>query len=127
MLHRVLEWQGNQLLRVQLLNKEEAERNYQSSRTSAENRQMPWLPTEKERKALSTGARRKLAQLERVDERARKELPGSISKLLKGYELRAWWFEVSQNSNPWLKNGEHMLSDTSFLDRRCETHPLSTA
>ena len=28
------------------------------------------------------------------DARERKKLPGSVAKLLKGYELRAWWFEI---------------------------------
>ena len=26
--------------------------------------------------------------------RERKKLPGSVAKLIKGYELRAWWFEI---------------------------------
>ena len=28
------------------------------------------------------------------DVRERKKLPGSVAKLIKGYELRAWWFEI---------------------------------
>ena len=32
--------------------------------------------------------------LDTQDARERKKLPGSVAKLLKGYELRAWWFEI---------------------------------
>ena len=32
--------------------------------------------------------------LDTQDARERKQLPGSVNKLLKGYELRAWWFEI---------------------------------
>ena len=32
--------------------------------------------------------------LDTQDARERKKLPGSVNKLLKGYELRAWWFEI---------------------------------
>ena len=83
------------MLRVQLLNKQRAEDDYASSRISIDKRQVPWLLSPAERKALPIGVLRKLRQLEREEERARKQLPGSISKLVKGYELRMWWFEVS--------------------------------
>ena len=83
------------MLRVQLLNKHRAEEDYASSRVSVDKRQVPWLLSPAERKALPIGVLRKLRQLEREEERARKKLPGSISKLVKGYELRMWWFEVS--------------------------------
>ena len=32
--------------------------------------------------------------LDTQDVRERKKLPGSVAKLIKGYELRAWWFEI---------------------------------
>ena len=83
------------MLRVQLLNKQRAEDDYASSRVSVDKRQVPWLLTPEERKALPIGVLRKLRQLEREEESARKQLPGFISKLVKGYELRMWWFEVS--------------------------------
>ena len=83
------------MLRVQLLNKHRAEEDYASSRVSVDKRQVPWLLSPAERKALPIGVLRKLRQLEREEDRARKQLPGSISKLVKGYELRMWWFEVS--------------------------------
>ena len=83
------------MLRVQLLNKQRAEDDYASSRVSIDKRQVPWLLTPEERKALPIGVLRKLRQLEREEESARKQLPGFISKLVKGYELRLWWFEVS--------------------------------
>ena len=82
------------MLRVQLLNKQRAEDDYASKRVSIDKRQVPWLLSPAERKALPIGVLRKLRQLEREEERARKQLPGSISKLVKGYELRMWWFEV---------------------------------
>ena len=88
------------MLRVQLLNKQRAEDDYASSRVSIDKRQVPWLLTPEERKALPIGVLRKLRQLEREEESARKQLPGFISKLVKGYELRMWWFEVSHSSNP---------------------------
>ena len=87
------------MLRVQLLNKQRAEDDYASSRVSIDKRQVPWLLTPEERKALPIGVLRKLRQLEREEESARKQLPGFISKLVKGYELRMWWFEVSHSSN----------------------------
>ena len=87
------------MLRVQLLNKQRAEDDYASSRVSIDKRQVPWLLTPEERKALPIGVLRKLRQLEREEESARKQLPGFISKLVKGYELRMWWFEVSLISN----------------------------
>ena len=87
------------MLRVQLLNKQRAEDDYASSRVSIDKRQVPWLLTPEERKALPIGVLRKLRQLEREEESARKQLPGFISKLIKGYELRMWWFEVSHSSN----------------------------
>ena len=82
------------MLRVQLLNKQRAEDDYASSRISIDKRQVPWLLSPAERKALPIGVLRKLRQLEREEERARKQLPGSISKLVKGYELRMCRFEV---------------------------------
>ena len=85
------------MLRVQLLNKHRAEEDYASSRVSVDKRQVPWLLSPAERKALPIGVLRKLRQLEREEDRARKQLPGSISKLVKGYELRMWWFEVSSD------------------------------
>jgi len=87
------------MLRVQLLNKQRAEDDYASSRVSIDKRQVPWLLSPEERKALPIGVLRKLRQLEREEESARKQLPGFISKLVKGYELRMWWFEVSLISN----------------------------
>ena len=87
------------MLRVQLLNKQRAEDDYASSRVSIDKRQVPWLLSPEERKALPIGVLRKLRQLEREEESARKQLPGFISKLVKGYELRMWWFEVSDVSN----------------------------
>ena len=87
------------MLRMQLLNKQRAEDDYASSRVSIDKRQVPWLLSPEERKALPIGVLRKLRQLEREEEGARKQLPGFISKLVKGYELRMWWFEVSHSSN----------------------------
>ena len=87
------------MLRVQLLNMQRAEDDYELSRVSIDKRQVPWLLTPEERKALPIGVLRKLRQLEREEESARKQLPGFISKLVKGYELRMWWFEVSLISN----------------------------
>ena len=89
------------MLRVQLLNKQRAEDDYASSRVSIDKRQVPWLLTPEERKALPIGVLRKLRQLEREEESARKQLPGFISKLVKGYELRMWWFEVSHSLNQY--------------------------
>ena len=97
------------MLRVQLLNKQRAEDDYASSRVSIDKRQVPWLLTPEERKALPIGVLRKLRQLEREEESARKQLPGFISKLVKGYELRMWWFEVSDILN------QNALIPPSFL------------
>ena len=56
------------MLRVQLLNKQRAEDDYASSRVSIDKRQVPWLLSPAERKALPIGALRKLRQLEREEE-----------------------------------------------------------
>jgi len=61
------------MLRVQLLNKQRAEDDYASSRVSIDKRQVPWLLTPEERKALPIGVLRKLRQLEREEESARKQ------------------------------------------------------
>jgi len=109
------------MLRVQLLNKQRAEDDYASSRVSIGKRQVPWLLTPEERKALPIGVLRKLRQLEREEESARKQLPGFISKLVKGYELRMWWFEVSLISNersvsprPHLSERAHVVCHRSL-------------
>ena len=102
------------MLRVQLLNKQRAEDYYASSRVSIDKRQVPWLLTPEERKALPIGVLRKLRQLEREEESARKQLPGFISKLVKGYELRMWWFEVSHSSNQRLTSPSLLRELVSF-------------
>ena len=91
---RLEELQANQTLRVQLLDKVRAEGDYKAARVSSGSRQVPWVISKKERAELPVGTLRKLRQLEREEERGRQGLPGSVSKLLKGYELRAWWFEI---------------------------------
>ena len=91
---RLEELQANQTLRVQLLDKVRAEGDYKAARVSSGSRQVPWVISKKERAELPVGTLRKLRQLEREEERGRRSLPGSVSKLLKGYELRAWWFEI---------------------------------
>ena len=73
---------------MQLLEKHRAESDYESSRVSADKRQVPWLLTTAERKALPVGVFRKLRQLEREEERMRTQLPGSVAKLLKGCTLK---------------------------------------
>jgi hypothetical protein len=86
--------QVNQTLRVQLLNTVRAEGDYVSSRVSIDKRQVEWLLSPADRKALPIQVLRKLRQLEREEMRARERLPGSISKLIKGYELRMCRFEI---------------------------------
>ena len=106
------------MLRVQLLNKQRAEDDYASSRVSIDKRQVPWLLTPEERKALPIGVLRKLRQLEREEESARKQLPGFISKLVKGYELRMWWFEVSLVSNQRFVAPRAHLSERELICHR---------
>jgi len=86
--------QVNQSLRVQLLNTVRAEGDYVSSRVSIDKRQVEWLISPADRKALPIQVLRKLRLLEREETRAREQLPGSISKLIKGYELRMCRFEI---------------------------------
>ena len=50
--------------------------------------------SEEERARLPADVLKHLRELEHEDVRERAALPSSISKLLKGYELRACWFEV---------------------------------
>jgi len=84
----------NQTLRVQLLEEVRAERDYSAARVSSYTRQVPWLVSKAERKALPMAVRRRLRKLEREDIKERKLLPPSVAKLIKGYELRVWWFEI---------------------------------
>ena len=84
----------NQTLRVQLLNTEQAEGDYVSSRASTGRRQVAWLLSAAERKALPVNVLSRLRRLEWEEYLARKQLPGSISKLVNGYEVRMWWFEI---------------------------------
>ena len=86
--------QVNQTLRVQLLNTEQAEGDYASSRVSTDRRQVAWLLSAAERKALPVDVLSRLRRLEWEENLARKQLPGSISKLINGYEVRMWWFEI---------------------------------
>ena len=97
---RVWSWQVNQSLRVQLLNTVRAEGDYVSSRVSIDKRQVEWLISPADRKALPIQVLRKLRLLEREETRAREQLPGSISKLIKGYELRMCRFEVRGQTSP---------------------------
>ena len=84
----------NQALRIQLINNARASSDYQSGRISEDKRQVPWLISEEERARLSVDVLKDLRELEHEDVTERAALPSSISKLLKGYELRACWFEV---------------------------------
>ena len=84
----------NQTLRIQLLEEVRAKRDYASSHVSTNTRQVPWLISKAERARLPMGVRRQLRRLEREELQERKLLPGSVAKLLEGYELRAWWFEI---------------------------------
>ena len=71
-----------------------AEGDYASSRVSTDRRQVAWLLSAAERKALPIDVLRRLRRLEWEENLARKQLPGSISKLVNGYEVRMWWFEI---------------------------------
>ena len=84
----------NQALRIQLINNARASGDYQSGRISEDKRQVPWLISAEERTRLSVDVLKDLRELEHEDVTERAALPSSISKLLKGYELRACWFEV---------------------------------
>ena len=84
----------NQALRIQLINNARASGDYESGHISKDKRQVPWLISEEERAKLPADVLKHLRELEHEDVRERAALPSSISKLLKGYELRACWFEV---------------------------------
>jgi len=84
----------NQALRVQLLEEVRILRDYDTSSVSTSNRRIPWLVSKSERATLPMRVRRRLRQLERDEVRERKGLPGTVAKLLQGYELRVWWFEI---------------------------------
>ena len=86
--------QVNQKLRVQLLNTVQAEGDYASSRVSSDGRQVAWLLSAAEREALPIDVLSRLRRLEWEENLERKQLPGSISKLINGYEVRMWWFEI---------------------------------
>ena len=65
---------------------------------------------------------RKLRQLEYEEAKERKQLPGSVAKLLKGYELRAYWFEVFEcirKARPPRKLPSLRTAWTSFADTSC--------
>ena len=79
---------------MQPLNTVRAEGDYASSRVSTDSRQVAWLLSTAERKALPVDVLSRLRRLEWEENLARKQLPGSISKLVNGYEVRMWWFEI---------------------------------
>ena len=84
----------NQALRIQLINNVRASGDYKSGRTSEDKRQVPWIISEEERSGLSIDVLKDLRELEHEDFAERAALPSSVSKLLKGYELRVCWFEI---------------------------------
>ena len=84
----------NQALRVQLINNARASGDYKSGRTSEDKRQVPWVISEEERSGLPADVLKDLRELEHEDMAERAALPSSVSKLLKGYELRVCWFEI---------------------------------
>ena len=84
----------NQALRIQLINNARASGDYESGRISEDKRQVPWVISEEERSALSVDVLKELRGLEHEDFAERAALPSSVSKLLKGYELRVCWFEI---------------------------------
>ena len=84
----------NQALRIQLINNVRASGDYKSGRTSEDKRQVPWIISEEERSGLSVDVLKDLRELEHEDFAERAALPSSVSKLLKGYELRVCWFEI---------------------------------
>ena len=108
--------QVNQALRVQLLNTVKAEADYASSRASMDRRQVKWLLSAAQRKALPAGVLHRLQRLEREEHLARQRLPGSISKLVKGYELRMWGFEVTTIQ---ARNLQACLTKLTALVRTC--------
>ena len=80
--------QVNQALRIQLLTEVRVQKDYEASRVSVDSRQVPWLLSKAERAKLPLPTRRKLRNLEREEIIERKKLPASVTKLLKGYEVR---------------------------------------
>ena len=84
----------NQALRIQLINNARASGDYKSGRASEDKRQVPWVISEEERSGLSVNVLKDLRELEHEDVVERAALPSSVSKLLKGYELRVCWFEI---------------------------------
>ena len=84
----------NQALRIQLINNARASGDYKSGRASEDKRQVPWVISEEERSGLSVNVLKDLRELEHEDMAERAAMPSSVTKLLKGYELRVCWFEV---------------------------------
>jgi hypothetical protein len=84
----------NQALRIQLINNARASGDYKSGRASEDKRQVPWVISAEERSGLSVNVLKDLRELEHEDMTERAALPSSVSKLLKGYELRVCWFEI---------------------------------
>ena len=98
---------ANQILRVKLLEEARARREYvQVEGTaslasvdaySSKERQAsskPWHVSRTEWNLLPPATRVELMELDAYDKKQQIALPGYIKKLLKGYELRVWWFEI---------------------------------
>ena len=85
----------NQQMRIEILEEARVARNYEAGRVAkSDSRLVPWLPSKAERAALPTEKQLQLRQLEQEEQLERAQLPGFIAKLLEGYEVRVWWFEI---------------------------------
>jgi hypothetical protein len=98
---------ANQILRVKLLEEARARREYvqvestasldSADANSSKVRQAsskPWHVSQTEWNLLPPATRVELMELDAYDKKQQAALPGYIKKLLKGYELRVWWFEI---------------------------------
>ena len=85
---------ANQELRIKLLEEVRANRNYEASCVSPDSSRMPWLVSKAECANLPIDVRHRLRQLKREELKERKLLPGCVAKLVKGYKVRMWWFEI---------------------------------
>jgi len=83
-----------QQLRIGLIDHARAERHCKDSVVTSPTASKPWVVLKKEEAKLPFSLRKRLDDLELQEKEGRKKLPGHINKLLKGYELRVWWFEI---------------------------------
>lgn len=90
---------ANQNLRIRVLQEARARRRYVKLRIGARSVEpsrigKPWHVSCAEWKLLGSQTQAELTKLDAIDAQQQAALPSYVKKLLNGYELRTWWFEI---------------------------------